>query len=84
MTGGARINLESASEHVTEIERQTRAAKERISSIRQPLPFNKVPKLFLIHLVFQEIKILNSFPVKEGISDKISPTKIMTGKSINY
>ena len=53
-------------------------------SIRQSLPFNKVPKLFLIHLVFQSIKILNNFPVKGGISDTIRPTTIMTGETLHY
>ena len=48
------------------------------------LPLNKVPKLFLIHLVFRSIKILNHFPVKESISDTIITTKIMTGKSLHY
>ena len=53
MPGGPRVNLESASGHFTDIERQIRVAKERIRSIRNFLPFNKVPKIFLIHIVFQ-------------------------------
>ena len=55
-----------------------------IRSIRHNLPFNKVPKIFLIHLVFQAIKIMNQFPVKGGISDTITPTTIMTDKSLHY
>ena len=43
MQGGSRVNLESASGHVTDIERKIRVAKERIRSIRQILPFKKVP-----------------------------------------
>ena len=53
-------------------------------SIRHSLTFNKVPKLLLIHLVFQEIKMLNHFPVKGGTSDMIVPTKIMKGDIIHY
>ena len=49
-------------------------AKESNSSIRHSLPFNKVPRLFLIHLVFQEI-ILTHFPVKGVMSDTIIPKK---------
>ena len=51
--GGVRVNLESASEHVTDIYRRILSSKEMIRSIRHSLPFNKVPKLFFIHLVFQ-------------------------------
>ena len=82
--GGTRFNLESDSEHVPEIERQIRVEKERIRSIIHSLTFNKAPKLFLIYLVFQAIKMLNHFPVKGGISDIITLTKIMTGKSLHY
>ena len=59
-------------------------AKDIIRSIRHILPFNKVPKLFLIHLVFQAIKMLNHFPVKGGISDTIIPATIMTDESLHY
>ena len=84
MQGGPRVNLSSANEHVTEIDRRIRVAKEKIRSIRYSLPFNKVPKLFLIHLVFQEIKVMNHVPVKSGISDTIIPTTIVTGKILHY
>ena len=40
--------------------------------------------MLLVHLVFQEIKPLNHFPVKGGTSDMIIPTTIMTGDSIHY
>ena len=53
MPGGPRVKLASDSEHVTGIERQTRGGKEMVRSIIHSLPFNNVPKLFLIHLVFQ-------------------------------
>ena len=52
--------------------------------MRHVLPFNKVPKIFMIRLVFQVIKMLNQFSVKGDISDMISPTIIMTGKIIHY
>ena len=58
--------------------------KEIIRSIRHSLNFNKDPKLFLIHLVFQLIKISNRFPIKGGIYDTIILTKIASGKSLHY
>ena len=83
MPGGPKVNLASDSEHVTDIERQIQLEKESIRYIRHSLPFNRVTKLFLIHLVFQTIKILNHFTVKGGIYGIISPTKTMTDKSSN-
>ena len=57
--------------------------KERIRFIIQILSFNKVPKVYLIHLVLQEIKGLNHFPLNGVVSDTINPTTIMTGNIIN-
>ena len=59
-------------------------AKENIRYIRHSLLFNKVYKLFLIHLVLQAIKILNRFPVKGGIYATNDPTTIMTGDILHY
>ena len=84
MPGGMRFNPEGSSEHVTEIERLILVTKEIIRSIRHSLPFNKIHKLFMIHLVFQAIKMLNHFPVKGGIFDTISPTTIISSKSLHY
>ena len=58
-----RVNSSSASEHVMEIERLIRLAKETIRSIIHSLPFNNVPTIFLIHFVFQAIKMPNHFPL---------------------
>ena len=84
MPGGGLFKLTSASEQFTEIERQILGGKESIRSIQHSLPFNKIPNIFLIHLVFQAIKILTHFPVKGGVYDTIIPTTIMTGNSLHY
>jgi hypothetical protein len=84
MTGGPRVNLTSASEHVPEIERRIRVVKERSRSLRHSLPFNRIPKLMTIHMVFIAVKLLNHFPPKGGISDTVSPKTIMTGETLDY
>ena len=84
MPGVTRVNLAIPSEHVPEIKRQIRVAKESIRSIRHSLTFNKVPKPFLIHLVFQAIKTLNHFPVNGSIYYMINPITIMTGESLYF
>ena len=84
ITGWGIVNIASDSENVSEIERQIRAEKESIRFIINSLPFNKFSKIFLIHLVFQSIKILNHFPVKGCFSDTISFITIMIGTSLHY
>ena len=55
MPGGPRMNLATASEHVPEIERHIRVVKERTRSMRHGLPFTKIPKLMVIHMVFRAV-----------------------------
>jgi hypothetical protein len=84
MPGGPRVNLTSANEHVPEIERRIRVVKERARASRHSLPFNRIPKLLTIYIVFKAVKLLNYFPPKGGISDTVSPKTIMTGDTLNY
>ena len=69
------VNLASDNEHVPEIMRRILVSNESIRSARHSLPFKWKPKLFLFPLVFQAIKIMNQFRVKEGIYKTISPQK---------
>ena len=82
--GGLRVSPSSSSEHVPDIDRIIGVVSLRIRFIRHSLTFNKFPKIFLIHLVFQSIKIMEHFPVKGFISDTIIPTTIMTGDILHY
>jgi hypothetical protein len=81
MPGGPRVNLASSSDDVPEIERRIRVAKERCRSARHSLPFNKIPKLMVIYVVFLSLKPLDHFPAKGGVLDTVSPKTIMTGKT---
>jgi hypothetical protein len=84
MPAGPRVNLASAKEHVPEIERRIRVVKERTRAIRHGLPFNRIPPLLLVWIVFAAVRMLNSFPVKGGISDTLSPRAIMSGDTLHY
>jgi hypothetical protein len=77
LPAGPQVNLASANEHVPEIERRIRVVKERARSIRHSLPFNQIPRLLLIHIVFNAVKLLNHFPPKGEISATISPKTIL-------
>jgi hypothetical protein len=84
MPGGPVVNLASANEHVPEIERRIRVVKERCRATRHSLPFQRLPKLLTIHIVFHAVKLLNYFPTKGGISDTLSPKTIMSGETLDY
>ena len=78
------INLESTNEHVPEIERKIRVVKEICRAARHGLPFQRIPKLLTIHIVFQTVKLLNFFPTKGGISDTLIPKTIMSSEILDY
>ena len=78
------INLESANEHVPDIEWEIRVVKERCREARHVLQFQRIPKLLKIHIVFQTVKLLNFFPMKGGISDTLSPRTTTSGDILDY
>jgi hypothetical protein len=84
LPGGPMVNLASPNEHVLEIERQIQVVKERSRAARHSLPFQGIPKLLMIHIVLNTIKMLNFFPTKGGISDTLSPKTIMSGETLDY
>ena len=56
------MNLTSTDVNVPEIDPQTIVIKEREICVRHILPFNRIPRLLLIHIVFVPVKIINYFP----------------------
>jgi hypothetical protein len=84
LPGGPTVNLASADEHVPDIERRIRLVKERCRAIRHSLPFQRIPKVLMIHIVFYVVKMLNFFPTKGGISETLSPKTIMSGETLDY
>jgi hypothetical protein len=84
LPGGPLVNLASPDEHVPEIERRIWVVKERSRAARHSLPFQRIPKLLMIHIVLNAVKMLNFFPTKGGISDTLSPKTIMSGETLDY
>jgi hypothetical protein len=82
--GAPKLNLASANEHVPEIERKIWVIKERVRAVIYSIPFNSIPARMLVHAVLFVMKQLNLFPVNGGLSSKLSPKQIMSGKVIHY
>ncbi len=82
--GSPKLNLASANEHVPEIERKIQVIKEQVRAIIYSIPFNSLPARMLVHAVLFVTKQLNLFPLKGGLSSKLSPKQIMSGEVIHY
>jgi hypothetical protein len=82
--GAPKLNLASANEHIPEIERKIWLIKERVRAIIYSIPFNSLPAWMLVHAILFVTKQLNLFPVKSGLSLKLSPKQIMLGKVVHY
>ena len=84
LPGGLHVNLASMNEHVPEIEWCIRVIKEHARATCHSMPFSRIPKLLVIHIVLKSIKLLNFFPSKGGLSDTLSPKTIMSGEMLDY
>ena len=84
MPGGPTINLTSENEHVLEIYCRIRVVKEIEIRVRQSIPFNRIPRLFLIYIIFVSVKMINYLPTKVTVSTLYRPKTIMSDKTLHY
>jgi hypothetical protein len=59
-------------------------SQEWSQAANHSLPFQCIPKLLMMHIVLNAVKMLNFFPAKGGISDTLSPKTIMSGETLDY
>ena len=78
------LNCCAADEHVPDIERYIRTVKDRMRSTYRMLPFKRVPRLVLIHLVKNAVFWLNALPASDGVSSVHSPRYLLTGRELEY
>ena len=80
----AKVNTTAAREHVPEIERQIRLIKESVRCTTSGFPFNPIPRLVLIHIVYTCVMWINIITRKAGAVQGICPCKLITGRTVNY
>jgi len=78
------INTTAAREHIPEVERKIRLIKEQGRGILNTLPFKKMPRLMLIELIYHVVLWLNAFPAKSGVSETLSPRKIVYRHKLDF
>ncbi|KAI2510045.1 Reverse transcriptase (RNA-dependent DNA polymerase) [Fragilaria crotonensis] len=76
------LNVVPADSHVGEIERSIRTVKERLRSCAHGLPFKRLPRIMVAHMVSDAMRCLNQFPWPHGISNTMSPNSIVTGTTV--
>ncbi|KAI2502776.1 Reverse transcriptase (RNA-dependent DNA polymerase) [Fragilaria crotonensis] len=73
------LDVVAPDSHVGEIERSVCTVKERLRSTVHGLPFKRLPKLMIVHMVADAVRCLNMFPADNGVSSSLSPLSIVTG-----
>ena len=73
------VNVVPRDSHVGEVERSIRTIKERLRACVHGLPYKRLPKEIITSMVTDVVRLLNQFPWKNGISDTLSPSAIVTG-----
>ncbi|KAI2499682.1 Reverse transcriptase (RNA-dependent DNA polymerase) [Fragilaria crotonensis] len=73
------MNIVPADGHVGEVERSIRTIKERLRTCVHGLPFKRLPKIMIRHMVIDVVRCLNQFPRKHGVSTTMSPATIVIG-----
>ena len=84
---GINLNWASKKELVPEIERFIRTVKERIRSAQSTMPFKRISKLMIVHIVASYICWINAFPPPTpgaGLSDTKGPGQLILRNMVNY
>jgi hypothetical protein len=76
------LNIVPADSHVGEVERSIRTIKERLRTCVHGLPFKRLPKLLISHMITHSVRCLNQFPWRNGISSTLSPSGIILGTAL--
>ena len=80
----ATLHITSRDEHVPEIERYNRTIKERVRGNYTMLPFQHLPPMFVIEMVYNAVFWRNMFALKGGVSHTQSPSELILNQNLNY
>ncbi len=78
------VNTTAAKEHFPKVERCIQLIKERGRGILNTLPFKKMPQIMRIELIYHVVLWLNAFPTKSGVSETLSPHKIVMRHKLDF
>merc|ERR1712086_156249 len=80
----ATLHITSRDEHAPEVERYNRTVKERVRGNHAMLPFQHLPPVFVIEMVYNAVFWRNMFALKGGVSKTQSPSEIVLNRKLDY
>ena len=78
------VNTPAASEHVGDIKQRVCLIKERARGIVCTLPYSRLPRIMLIHLLHFITMWLNDFPVTNGVLAYYSLREVILHHCLSY
>ena len=84
MSIGVTLYICAAKEHKSFMGRDVRIVKQRYRAIRHGLQYVTMPSLMVVHLVIFVYFLLNAFPPKNGVSDKVVPGEFIGGRVLDF
>ena len=78
------LHVTARDEHVHEIERYNRTIKERVRAQYNVLPFQHVPPIMVVEMVYSSVFWRNMFALKGGVSDTMSPSEIVLNRKLDF
>jgi hypothetical protein len=82
LVGLLETNTTAAREHVGEIEREIRLIKERTRCVTTGFPYHWIPKMVLIHTVYDVCMWLNQFSPNTELVGGLSPRELVSGRQL--
>ena len=77
-------NTTAAREYVDKIEREIRLIKEKTRCVTTGFPYHWIPKMVLIHTVYDVCMWLNDFLPNTELMGGLSPREMATGRKLTY
>ena len=82
---GAILSVCARDEHVPEIERFNRTIKERLRAQYNVLPFQHLPPIMVVELVYSSVFWRrNMFTLKGGVSQTQSPSELILNRKLDF
>ena len=78
------VNVVSRGEHVPEAERFIRVIKERARCYYAMLPYGRLPRMMVIHMLKTVVFYINAFVWRQGVSQFLPPVTIIEGIALDF
>ena len=78
------LHITSRDEYVPKVERYNRIIKERVHGNHIMLPFQHLPPVYIIEMVYSFVFWRNMCALKDSVSETQSPSEIVLNRKLNY